>query len=356
VSLRPVKAAFALLIALHALLPEAGCGSSSGAGGPCDPAKCRAGNQCVDDGTGTSCHLVCATQTDCPFDFHCTPSLTSGDAGAVLNYCAADAKSYTPGPGTWGASCNPTGGMLKNPDCDASQGFACNAASPTDASAYCTQFSCTSDSDCRGGWWCATINAQPNATTSTRSMGQTVRVCEPRLYCSPCTADVDCSPSSGPEHCIADDQGGLYCAPECTGDSICNIEASCKTLDEKSACDGSNGPCVCVARANECVGDGKLCAPCRSDADCPMGLCVQADYSTEHFCTVTSGVPCMINGQNQLVDQCPSTDEANVDVGCTTTADGNDAPTNQCVGLTTLGTNPNTGKTQYVLGCFTPDR
>ena len=27
-----------------------------------------------DDGAGTSCHLVCATQKDCPFNYYCTPS------------------------------------------------------------------------------------------------------------------------------------------------------------------------------------------------------------------------------------------------------------------------------------------
>jgi hypothetical protein len=87
-----------------------------------------------------------------------------------------------------------------------------------------------------------------------------------------------------------------------------------------------------------------------------MGLCVQADYSTEHFCTVASGTPCSIDANGQLVDQCPSTDEAMADVGCTTSPDGDDAPQNQCVGLRTLGTNPETGKTDYVLGCFTPNR
>jgi hypothetical protein len=120
---------------------------------------------------------------------------------------------------------------------------------------------------------------------------------------------------------------------------------------------GSAETCVCAARAKECVGDGQLCSPCLSDKDCKNGFCVQGDYSTEHFCTVTSGVACTINMTTMaLTDMCPSTDEAGVQIGCETEADENDIPANQCVGLVTFGTDPDTGAAEYVAGCYTPNR
>jgi len=341
------------------MLATSACSSKSSGidagGGPCDPAKCLQGNECLDDGTGTSCRLVCAAQADCPFNYYCTPSLTFADGGATINYCAADKIAYTPGAGTWGTSCQPTGGIAMNPACDFGQGFSCYAVSPTDGNAYCTQYGCTQDTDCAGGWYCATVNVQPNAETATRSVGQTNNVCQPRLYCASCTSDVDCDQTAGPEHCIVDKNGDFYCSPECASNGNCALDAQCLTLDESASCTGT-GTCVCAARARECVGDGSLCSPCRSDADCPKGVCATADYSTERFCTVSSGVTCTLDKlTGVLTDDCPSSDEASVPVGCTTEPDANLTPPNECVGLVTFG-KTESGGTEYVNGCYTPDR
>jgi hypothetical protein len=455
----------------------AGCSSSDA----CDSSACLAGNQCIDDGSGTlQCRLVCTSQSDCPANYHCTP-----DASHKLDFCAADHATYAPGAGTWGASCSPSGGIEGNPDCDSSQGFACYAQSPTDGSAYCTLFNCASDADCRGGWWCATVNQGPNATTASRTMGMTETVCQPRAYCAPCASDVDCwSPNGPPARCIQDGNGQSYCTVECASDSNCHLEASCLALDLGSApvvaelstspattihgssndvwvgdavtvarhlssgsinvagraypgtgealtvqlemnkspiagavvrfdssqlslhdipipslagvalapgdridclltytrgvepphpplpipTDGLVGTSLkvtvqatldgatsglCVPRAGVCVGDGALCAPCRSDADCSNGLCVPATNSTERFCSATPSARC--TSTTSTANLCPSTDEASVPVACTTAAQGG-LPASQCVGIVSDGFDSETGTVSYVAGCYTPNR
>jgi hypothetical protein len=70
---------------------------------------------------------------------------------------------------------------------------------------------------------------------------------------------------------------------------------------------------------------------------------------------VKSGVACTTDPTTGAVtDQCPASDEAKVPVGCTTTADGNDIPANECIGFVTFGTD--TGAPVNVAGCFTPNR
>ena len=369
------RAACALLFASTvAVIAVSGCSSSSSpaaAAPKCDPAKCLAGNQCIDDGSGNgpACHLVCTSQASCPANYHCTV-----DATGSVDFCAPDNNTITPGPKQWGAPCNPSGGILNNPDCDVAQHFSCYATSPSDGAAYCTQYGCATDNDCKGGWWCATVNRSPNAQSGTYSVGVTNTVCKPRAYCAPCNADIDCEGSGGaPEHCIADAKGTHYCAPECmnlalpdggvqpnTGDTSCNNEAHCIDLSQRAPC--GKGTCVCAARAHLCVGDGKLCSPCQSDKDCPDGQCIKADYSTEHFCTVKSGVACAVDmTTGKVASQCPSMDEAKSGVGCIPPPPAGQPPlpdvqVSQCVGLRTFGTDQNTGDIIHVLGCYTPDR
>jgi hypothetical protein len=458
-----------------------GTGCSSSPAGPCDSSRCLAGNQCIDDGSGSvQCRLVCTSQSDCPTNYHCTPAPTGN-----VDFCAADLTAYPAGPGLWGASCNPSGGIATNPDCDSSQGFGCYAQSPTDASAYCTLYGCTADADCRGGWWCATVNQGPNASSASRTIGMTETVCQPRTYCAPCATDVDCWSPSGPAaKCIQDANGQSYCTLQCTSDSNCHLEASCEAVDQggaavvaklstspattvaggasndigvgnpvdlprhisagtinvagraypgtgealtlqirrnKTAIDGAEvrfdstqlslhdiaipglagvalvpgdrldclmtytrgvAPThppvpiptdglpgsalnvtvdatldgvqsgLCVPRAGVCVGDGGLCAPCRSDGDCSPGICVPATNSTEHFCSVASSARCT---STSSPDICPATDEAGGPVSCTMSAQGA-LPANQCVGLVTDGYDAETGTVAYAAGCYTVNR
>jgi hypothetical protein len=265
--MRQIFTAFfsALAIASAGLVISAtGCSSKKGANNApsCDPSQCAAGNQCVTDVDGTMCRLVCADSTGCPFNYECAlPQLAPEDGGAPTSYCVADPNPVTQKPGVWGTSCSPANGFTNNSACDTTQGFDCYAKSPTDGAAFCTTYDCADDTTCPGGWWCGTINVSPNATTTKRSTGATRNVCLPRGYCSPCTDDIDCSPLNGiTQHCIADGSGTTFCSPECTSDSNCEDEAKCETSPSTTSK-------ICFPRAGSCVGDGMLCAPCRSDVD-----------------------------------------------------------------------------------------
>src|SRR5262245_47465580 len=147
------------LFALCAFCAIWGCSSKTNG---CDSSECATGNECISDGKETKCRLVCALKPDgtggqvaCPFNYHCID--------APKPYCVADAVAYVKsGKGLWGASCLPPGGFDSNPACDSDQNFWCYGATPFDAAAFCTQFGCQSDTECRGGWWCATINKAPH--------------------------------------------------------------------------------------------------------------------------------------------------------------------------------------------------
>src|SRR5579859_2416756 len=112
------------------------------AGPTCDPTKCFQGNECLPDGTTTECRLVCNAQTcaagdasclGCPFDYKCVQNPNSAKP-----FCVADTYQLTPGPGQWGAPCDPTKGEFGNTDCDTADNFACFGRDPTDAQAFCT--------------------------------------------------------------------------------------------------------------------------------------------------------------------------------------------------------------------------
>ena len=360
-------------------------GTSAGCA-KCDPNQCLPKNECVTgyaktadaftaDATKktTACRLRCTAQTDCPFNYTCV----ADDQGK--GYCAKDNLNYPPaqpsgevaGGPPWGVPCDPSKGFDQNPDCDFNNSFWCYGTSPTDANSFCTQFECTGDADCPGGWWCATINDSPNVTgpcapgTSLAAGNckvirpqwgpdHTITACLPRAYntkpgtyCAPCQSDVDCPTNgSSPQHCVsADANGGAekVCAPECSGDANC-------PLDQKCA-DPGTGTAVCVPRAATCKGDGSLCSPCHSDTDCStsagQGYCVQADYSTEHFCTSATAT-CTYNSTSGFTDNCPALPDAakppnttTDGVGCTYNG-SQGLPLKQCYGGNVFG-----------LGCYT---
>ena len=358
-----------------AILAPLGCSSSS-------PCNCAAGNQCIDDGSGSglTCHKVCDTQAQCPSGWYCHEGQVGGQP---KSWCIP----------SWHTSCSPRDGEADNPACDKAHGFACYAQSPTDANAFCTVIGCKKDGDCPGGWWCATVNQAPNALTAKASLGSTRTVCLPRAYCAPCQSDGDCvaAPDSTPQRCVQNDQGDHFCTPECSGDDTCPLDATCLVQlticspATGSACK-SDGDCppakgtyqhcdgghctpecaaatdcdpgqrctkrgLCAPRAGVCKGDGSFCSPCRSDDDCATGLCATgAPYSTESFCTAKATVPscstaspnpagCPAHraGDNWKVTQCTQ------------------IPPNQCVAEVQFGFD-NAGAPIYVPGCWTVNR
>ena len=337
----------------------------------CDPNACLPKNECVSgyaqvadyvanntSSKTTTCRLRCSGPSDCPFNYTCI----ADDGGK--GYCAKDRTQYTAstqgeaaGGEPWGKPCNPTnGGIANNTDCDTSQQFWCYGTSPTDANAFCTQFQCNDDADCPGGWWCASINDSPSADTGKRTdWGSTTTVCLPRVYttkpgsyCAPCKSDADC-PKNGdtPQHCTsADANGGTekVCATECQSDANCPLDQKCT--------DPGTGTAVCVPRAATCKGDGTFCSPCHSDGDCAAdpnnpGFCVQADYSTEHFCTVPTPT-CTYSQTSGFTDQCPKLPDAAKPPNTTTDGVGcsysnaSGIPLKQCYGGNVFG-----------LGCYT---
>jgi hypothetical protein len=301
--------------------------------------------------------------------------------------------------GPWGDTCLPADGESPNKACGKTQGFGCYGQSTTDASAFCTFFACTSDANCTQGWWCATVNEAPNVTTDRPSPGVTRNVCLPRTYCAPCRSDRDCAPShtanSVPAHCVADSQGNNFCAPVCATSANCTLDATCvgqwsmctpgagakcSTDDDcppaggvYQHCDNhkctpecaSDAACAggqtcqpvktCGPRAGACVGDGSFCSPCRSDADCSAGYCIDAGpYSTERFCTTKSPAlvcdPMLLNPPG-----CPTPTRGSNWKG--THCYQSKRPPNaefQCYGVVTLGAVG--GMPQEVPGCWTANR
>lgn len=369
-------------------------GSSSGCA-LCDATQCLKGDDCVtgysDYDTAikadtttqtTACRLTCNAQSDCPFDYHCIAGGNTTDKGAV-NYCVPDRvpgflgspfKPTTPGEGAagapWGVACDPTKGLDTNSDCDTSQSFWCYGTSPTDANSYCTQFQCTDDGDCPGGWWCGTVNDSPNVTgpcaggTSIAAgnckavrndWGTTISVCMPRAYdtkpgsyCAPCSSDVDCPLNDGAaQHCVSADGASAketVCATECQSDANCPFDQACTDTGLSSK--------VCLPRAATCKGDGSFCSPCHSDTDCAadanaVGYCIQADYSTEHFCTAPTPT-CTYDTTNGYKDSCPALPDAakppnstTDGVGCSYNTQAG-IPLDQCYAANVFG-----------LGCYT---
>jgi hypothetical protein len=278
--------------------------------------SCKPGNEKIDG----ECRLVCTTQDGCPADFSC---VTAGGK----SYCAKNPEGLGTGKGQFGSACNATLKLIENhPDCAA--GFQCFGTSPTDADAYCSRYGCGSDSECPGGFYCATVNAAPNLGTYQRSWrgktdGALTTVCKKRsTFCSPCASDADCAARGyvGPAlHCVADDKGQKYCTNECANDAAC---------DRDSACRDANGLKVCAPNVGACKGDGALCSRCASDADCKEGgFCLEQEYTKERFCTSTP------NGGSCGASTC-GTAPAGVpwEIGCVRTTSGF-TPTDQCVGI-----------------------
>lgn len=358
--------------ATAALASLSGCSSGGGdvdAGPSCVDTQCKQGNRCITDGKTLTCRLTCTTndttqQGSCPLNYTCVDAQGKANTpkGDAVSYCAKDTNVYKQAKGIWGDPCSPTKGFDTNPDCDSSQNFYCYGVLPTDGNAFCTQYDCTQDSDCRAGWWCASINSTPNVTTSKRTFGpdQVRSVCLPRTwnlkpgtYCAPCKTDLDCPLNENlPQHCLDPGDGNKVCSTECTTDKNCTLDAACKPNDDL-------GVSTCMPRASTCgpfvpKGDAPFCSPCHSDKDCGNeGYCVSADNSTEHFCTQKSKITCTQNGRD-----CPAggpTGTALLGVGCTYSALTNDfAPKDQCYGVVQYGTN--SGQPSPAFGCWTVTR
>ena len=314
----------------------------------CDPAKCAAGNQCIEQDGVTECRLTCDAQTGptgCPYGYRCA-------TGATATYCQALTYKTTEAPGQWGTPCNSLEGAEASA-CDKAQGFYCQFSDRNDPNAFCSLYGCQSDSECAGGYYCGDANVIPSAPRAKRTIGETERYCLPRTYCAPCEHDVDCGPADDgqKQRCAADANGKGFCTKPCTKDTNCADEAKCVDYDDTK---------VCYPIAQVCVGDGNFCSPCRSDADCTAGggACVKSRYSTEKTCTVASKVKCENVGSQTKppVFDCPATTPegaaANSIVSCVG-AIYKEVPADQCSGLVRFGRREEDG---YQVGCYARPR
>jgi len=365
-------------------------------GGPaaCDPAQCLPGNLCLTYGGETKCRKPCSSNTDasksCPFGYTCSGAGTNGctrvaDPAAGVAACGeafrggvfdcpvapalgCTASTTSPGKfccpesscikdsgeltkkpaGQWGALCKATAGF-DNADCDTAQGFDGFGSSPTDGAAYCTRFDCTEDRGCAAGFYCGDANVGPSVATADRTIGEVRKVCQRREYCSPCVSDLDCPAFNGvTQHCVGDDDYKGICMPECAATANCPFDATCK--------DTGVGTPTCYPRAGRCVGDGSLCAPCRSDVDCGEdGACVRGQYTTERSCAKKSKITCK-DGQTQGTDfDCDKVAVPKASVRCLGAAKNGShgvfeqVPENYCHGLYPLGQSAD-------IGCWTPER
>lgn len=353
-----------VLAAFFVVAATPACSSDEVAAAPsCVDSKCAPGNKCLALNGETKCRKVCTSNADpagaCPFGYTCVAPDSGGEAFCQQDQARNEDGSYVTksAKGQWGAPCNPTGGVV-NPDCDADQGFYCFGTSPTDATAYCTRYDCETDRSCGAGFWCATVNTTPNverrkrtllADASASGVGEVHNVCLRREYCSTCKVDLDCPAVAGvPQHCVDDADGNKFCANACATSAECAKDAQCADVD---------GNKVCYPRAGRCVGDGSLCAPCRSDVDCgDDGACITGQYTSERFCAKKSATPCAAGKRGS----CPSTLTLGEEVvtACST-ADTDNYPASYCLGLYEVGprTCGQTGNQPcYDLGCWTPSR
>jgi hypothetical protein len=241
----------------------------------CDPARCLAGNTCVDN----RCVLVCNSHADCTrYVQECRPAVED-DTGAALFTCqAVPFREYG------------------DPCPNADECPVCLHKGPGDARAYCTS-ECVVDQDCPGGYECAPIR-DPRQICGTQVgthevCGSTVepcldpseitsdgiyvkgalcllrKMCVQRGPCAPCASDVDCSWTG--TKCTLLAPFVKICAAECNGDSDCTADKWCF--------DGR-----CLPRSGECTGENVFCGPCRFDTDCgPTGICLRL-HGDEYAC------------------------------------------------------------------------
>jgi hypothetical protein len=81
--------------------------------------------------------------------------------------------------------------------------------------------------------------------------------------------------------CAKDESGEKICTRLCdTGVRSCpwGNAARCSVFDEEL------GVPTCSHRFGSCHGTGETCEPCRSDGDCPGGVCTGSQFTGERWC------------------------------------------------------------------------
>jgi hypothetical protein len=308
----------------------------------CDTAK---GEFCV---SGT-CRLACSSHFDCQGFGQCLNGTDSD--GTAGHYCDL---SQPEKPGQFYTHCPDD----TDAECDSANDFFCVGAGADDLDAYCTT-DCSTDDTCAPGFACTPLvrtpcddicgltgNAKdPMCVPATQigtgqpfqcaAHGVARNVCRPREFCSSCTSDADCLATAN-QICAADQSGAKICTEACDP-----VNPSCP-WGSAATCgmwDPALGIATCAHRFGKCVGTGKSCEPCETDADCgPTGACNVSSFTGEHWC-VDFSVSCTCNGMADANGLCtgggcpmsPSGLEMLCDDDPMTTG----SPTGICVGANT---------------------
>lgn len=275
----------------------------------------------------------CAFGNECTGDFKCPDGTTPCDPKNTSGTPCAQADCNSPFPPAYacrdGKACDPkcTGDACPCAPADCNPLF-CRTSGQGDAEAFCTLRDCHGDSECPGGYWCATVRdsheicgsspqkgdnnfcgtttepcvdpsmSAANGTTFAEGPYCALRnECRVRRQCAPCETDLDCSAVAG-QHCKMVG-AAKACVRDCIGESDCEQGFACT--------DGS-----CVPRSGTCVGDGTYCSTCRNDNDCggPSSkfACVSfggaermcLDVSASQACTADADCPTGPDGRHGL--------------------------------------------------------
>ncbi len=267
-------------------------GAAPGAPGrfsPCsndDECDGEHGFSCVDG----ECSYECRSHSDCVAVGHCDVRTVDDVSKRV---CIRDATS--PQPGGLYTSC-PDGDECSEPTL-------CIGAGPGDLDAYCS-VDCESDEQCGLGYYCGSITRAPCAdacgldgqpldarcapveqigpglTYRCGDSGPERKVCRQREFCSPCESDADCLAVPG-QVCARDQSGEKICT------RLCDTEVRSCPWGNAARCgifDDELGVPTCSHRFGACFGSGQTCEPCRSNDDCPDGVCAGSPFTGERWC------------------------------------------------------------------------
>lgn len=281
------------LVCVASLCALWACARATVIGTPCGSDRdCNvAGQVCASAGGAPRiCTHACSAQSGpsgCPIGYDCT----AADAPPATTTCNKERFAYDPltgapllfgrdcslAPGTtqaeWDRACAGTGDPAPAPTCRHAVDPASNQHAPLrdDPHAYCTA-ACASDGDCPVDMRCA---ADYDGVTK----------CLRRGFCDPCWMNDNCSGDTGA--CVPTADGSArYCTKPCAAAADCGgVLGTYLACSDTSDAAGQAGR-FCLHKYGACVGTGRVCDPCRSDADCAGGtVCLGVALTGERMCT-----------------------------------------------------------------------
>ncbi|HEY3351985.1 MAG TPA: hypothetical protein VGQ83_01930 [Polyangia bacterium] len=243
---------------------------------------CPNGDECYNGAVCAEgeCTLPCTAPGDCQAGYACRPLAERQNELTCVKVTYAATT-------TVGKNC-----AIDDTVCG--EGEYCYKRIAADPDAYCSR-DCTDDRDCPATTYCQFVVADEGGTDDGCGRMEKKVCVKKNTFCAPCLFDSDCDlPGGG--LCVADDHGGKFCTTTCIPHSTNPWDPNRSTCPQPhSDCVDRDGVNVCMHRYGSCVGDGSLCAPCRTRHDCAgTALCYGNTYSKEKFCTAVCGAdsPC----------------------------------------------------------------